>query len=67
MPCSINFSLNSLAGIYETCNVGLQLFLKHVHPKLTYSFLEKKKVEGGGETTEIGKKLACSLLQRKEL
>lgn len=26
MPCSINFSLNSLARIYETCNMGLQVF-----------------------------------------
>lgn len=26
MPCSINFSLNSLTRIYETCNMGLQLF-----------------------------------------
>lgn len=25
-PCSINFSLNSLTRIYETCNMGLQLF-----------------------------------------
>lgn len=48
--------------------MGLQLFLKTAHPQLTFSFLEeKKKADGGGETTEIGEKLACSVLQRKEL
>lgn len=62
MPCSINFSLNSLTRIYETCNMGLQLFwsLRTCSTRCRLHFKGRKK------KAEIREKLARSILQCKE-
>lgn len=56
MPCSINFSLNSLTRIYETCNMGLQLFWS-LHTCSTRCRLRShfNGRRGGGKRAEVGR------------
>lgn len=54
MPCSINFSLNSLTRIYETCNMGLQLFWS-LHTCSTRCRLHSHFKAGRGKKAEIGR------------
>lgn len=57
-PCENLWDVQrGVAALFEACAPAAYVLI----------FTKNKKVEGGGETTEIGGKLACSVLQRKEL
>lgn len=62
MPCSINFSLNSLARIYETCNMGLQLFWSlYTLAALDAVYIHILRGKKGAELGRSWRVASCSL------